>query len=116
MCKMREPDYKKIGQRIRQVRKAKGWSQGTLAAECGISMSFMGHIERGTRIMSLDTFACICHALGVKADELLWGIPEAGQAALAGIWEQSASDDKNTDSYMMYMKIMKSVAQIMSGT
>ena len=112
---MQEPDYKKIGQRIRQVRKARGWSQGTLAAECGISMSFMGHIERGTRIMSLDTFACICHVLGVTADELLWGVPEAGQAVLAGIWEQSAEGGRNADSYMMYMKIMKSVARIMSG-
>ena len=58
-----ELDYGKMGMRIRQVRKAKGWSQDELAKKCGISMSFLGHIERGTRIMSLETFTGICKAL-----------------------------------------------------
>ncbi len=111
---MKELDYKKIGQRIRQVRKAKGWSQGTLAEKCGISMSFMGHIERGTRIMSMDTFACICGILQTGADELLWGIPDPTDASLYGMWNQSGCRD--ADSYEIYAKIMKSVAQIMSGT
>ncbi len=53
---MQQLDYSEIGKRIRQVRKAKKWSQGALAEKCGISMSFLGHIERGTRIMSMDTF------------------------------------------------------------
>ena len=48
---MQQLDYSEIGKRIRQVRKAKKWSQGALAEKCGISMSFLGHIERGTRIM-----------------------------------------------------------------
>ena len=51
--KMKELDYSQIGKRIRQVRKIKDWSQDELAKKCGISMSFLGHIERGTRIMSL---------------------------------------------------------------
>ena len=106
-------DYNKIGRRIRQVRKAKGWSQGTLAQKCGISMSFLGHIERGTRVMSMDTFAGICRALEVKADELLWGIPCPTEAGLSGMWDTSKSE-KDADSYMMYTKIMKSVAEIMS--
>ena len=110
---MRELDYGKLGQRIRQVRKVKGWSQGTLAQKCNVSMSFIGHIERGTRIMSMDTFAAISESLGARADELLWGIPEPAEASLAGMWNQSAS--KVTDSYLMYTKIMKSVAEIMSG-
>lgn len=109
---MKDLDYSRIGQRIRQVRKAKGWSQGTLAEKCGISMSFMGHIERGTRIMSMDTFAGICEALGAGADELLWGVPEPTEVSLAGMWGQAKPRDM--DSYAVYTKIMKSVAQIMS--
>ena len=110
---MRELDYDKIGQRIRQVRKVKGLSQGTLAQQCNISMSFLGHIERGTRIMSMETFASICDALGVKADELLWGVPEPTDSSLLDMWGQSKAHD--ADSYIMYTKIMKSVADIMSG-
>ena len=130
---MRELDYGKMGMRIRQVRKAKGWSQGELAAKCGISMSFLGHIERGSRIMSMETFANICGALDAGADELLFGVAGAS-AAVLDLWNRpgkgrsrekekgrdAGKTDGNTagggkaDSYAMYVKIMKSVAEIMN--
>ena len=133
---MRELDYGKMGMRIRQVRKAKGWSQDELAKKCGISMSFLGHIERGTRIMSMETFANICTALDAGADELLWGVANPSDAVL-DMWNLPGKDrsrekekgrdagkpDGNTagtagggkaDSYAMYVKIMKSVAEIMN--
>ena len=126
---MRELDYGKIGMRIRQVRKAKGWSQDELAKKCGISMSFLGHIERGTRIMSMETFANICTALEAGADELMWGVANPSDAVL-DMWKQPESshhkkkqagrnaeaetEDGKSDSYAMYIKIMKSVAEIMN--
>jgi len=109
---MQEIDYIKIGMRIRQARKAKGWSQDVLAKQCGISMSFMGHIERGTRIMSLDTFVNICMALSVDADELLWGVAHPSDVRLVDMWGRQ--EKKDTDSYSMYIRIMKSVAEIMN--
>ncbi len=127
---MRELDYGKMGMRIRQVRKAKGWSQDELAKKCGISMSFLGHIERGTRIMSMETFANICTALEAGADELLWGVANPSEAVL-DMWkltdkkkdvkEQKAEKTAGgtgrdtADSYSMYVRIMKSVAEIMNG-
>ncbi len=134
---MRELDYGKMGMRIRQVRKAKGWSQDELAKKCGISMSFLGHIERGTRIMSMETFANICTALDAGADELLWGVAAPSDAVL-DMWnlpdkkkhgqeqnqyqEESGgrtgnrkTDSGADDSYSMYVRIMKSVAEIMNG-
>lgn len=115
---MKELDYAKIGMRIRQVRKAKGWSQDDVAKKCGISMSFLGHIERGTRIMSLETFTSICGVLGVGADELLWGVANLSDT-VRGMWEPADHEHKNTqkkesDSYSMYIRIMKSVAEIMN--
>ncbi|MDE6969955.1 MAG: helix-turn-helix transcriptional regulator [Eubacterium sp.] len=113
---MMELDYGKMGMRIRQVRKAKGWSQDELAKKCGISMSFLGHIERGTRIMSLETFTGICKALDTGADELLWGVPHPSDAVLDLLYqkEKNADEKKETDSYSMYVRIMKSVAEIMN--
>lgn len=121
-----ELDYGKMGMRIRQVRKAKGWSQDELAKKCGISMSFLGHIERGTRIMSLETFVNICMALEADADELLWGVPHPSDAVLE-LWDASdqkqkqkrkqkkiKNTEKQSDSYAMYVRIMKSVAEIMN--
>lgn len=128
---MRELDYQKMGMRIRQVRKAKGWSQNELAEKCGISMSFLGHIERGTRIMSMETFVNICDALDSGANELLWGVANPS-AAVLDMWnhpdkgkdkknssEQIADKDtdiRKADSYAMYVRIMKSVAEIMNET
>lgn len=108
---MQELDYTKIGMRIRQARKIKDWSQGELAKQCGISMSFLGHIERGTRIMSLDTFVNICMALGADADELLWGAVRPSDTRLVDAWGLAGA---GADSYSMYVRIMKSVAEIMS--
>ncbi len=122
---MRELDYGKIGMRIRQLRKAKGWSQDELAKKCGISMSFLGHIERGSRVMSMETFVNICGALDAGADEILWG--EAGLSntmlamwsqpagSAAGSIDRDAKPQQHTDSYSMYIRIMKSVAEIMNA-
>ena len=116
---MRELDYEKMGIRIRQVRKAKGWSQDELAKKCGISMSFLGHIERGTRIMSLETFVSICAALDTGADELLWGVAHPSDTVL-DLWEPAGQEEKaekkEADNYSMYVRIMKSVAEIMNET
>lgn len=117
---MRELDYTKMGMRIRQVRKAKGWSQDDLAKRCGISMSFLGHIERGSRIMSLETFVSLCGALDADAGELLWGEVRPSDAVLdmwgpPGEGAGRTSGGKGADSYAMYIKIMKSVAEIMNG-
>lgn len=108
-----ELDYGTIGIRIRKARKAKGWSQEVLAKQCGISMSFLGHIERGTRIMSLDTFANICAALHMDADGLLWG--KAYPETMLQVWNLSGQKPAaSTDSYARYVRIMKSVAEIMN--
>ncbi len=111
---MQEWDYSKIGKRIRQVRKAQGWSQAELAEKCGISLAFMGHIERGARNMSLETFAAICQALGAASDELLFGIPqEPSQGVARDVWKKQ--EENGGGNYEMYLRIMKSVADIMSA-
>lgn len=110
---MQELDYAKMGTRIRQLRKAKGWSQDALARKCGISLNFLGHIERGTRKMSMDTFVNLCRELETDADALLWGSTRPSETALQGMWGQA--DAADADSYAMYIRIMKSVADIMSS-
>lgn len=110
---MQDLDYGKIGMRIRQARKAKKLTQSELAEQCGISMSFLGHIERGTRIMSLDTFVNLCEALDADAGEFLWGQTRPSDSRLGSAWKQRG--EKEQDSYSMYVRIMQSVAEIMNG-
>lgn len=123
---MQKLDYTSIGMRIRKARKAKGMSQGILAKECGICLSFMGHIERGTRCMSLETFANICKTLDADAGGILFG-EEYAPASVLDMWKLSDKSQKRqsakkaaregaqtADSYAMYVRIMKSVAEIMN--
>lgn len=109
---MRDLDYGRIGMRIRQARKAKKLTQGELAQQCGISTSFLGHIERGTRIMSLDTFVNLCEALDADAGEFLWGQTRPSDSRLGYTWKQTGQ--KEQDSYSMYVRIMHSVAEILN--
>lgn len=64
-------DYETIGKRIKRRRKEKGLTQERFAELIDRSPAFIGHIERGTRIMSLETFFEIARALDCSADELL---------------------------------------------
>jgi len=64
-------DYEKLGNKIRMHRKLKGMTQEQLAEQADISLSFFGHIERGTRKPSLDTLVDIANVLEVSPDVLL---------------------------------------------
>lgn len=64
-------DYQAMGMKIRAARKAKEITQEELAEEIGLSASFMGHIERGTRVASLETLEVLCRRLELSADALL---------------------------------------------
>lgn len=64
-------DYHIIGKRIKERRKAMGLTQEKFAERANRSPAFIGHIERGTRIMSLETLCEIATALDCSSDELL---------------------------------------------
>lgn len=64
-------DYKALGMRIRQQRKKLKMTQEDLAKKAGISVSFLGHIERGSRKASLETLLSISSAVEATPDELL---------------------------------------------
>lgn len=64
-------DYGKLGSRIRAYRKQLKLTQEELSEYAGISLSFLGHIERGTRRASLETIVAICNAMKVSPQYLL---------------------------------------------
>ncbi len=70
-----EIDYVAMGNRIKWFRKAVGMTQADLAASTGLSTSFCGHIERGTRIASLESLLRIADVLNTNVHELLTGLP-----------------------------------------
>lgn len=63
--------YERIGRRIKAQRIAQRMTQAELAEKANISLSFLGHIERGTRKLSVETLYAICEALDYSADMLM---------------------------------------------
>ena len=64
-------DYKAIGKRVRLRRQIMELTQEGLAEKIGVCTSFVGHIERGTRKLSVETLYALCKALDTSSDFLL---------------------------------------------
>jgi transcriptional regulator with XRE-family HTH domain len=54
-----------------RLRGQHGWSQEVLAFECGLHRTFVAHVERKVRNISLDNIERLANAFGVETFELL---------------------------------------------
>jgi transcriptional regulator with XRE-family HTH domain len=70
-----EPNIlKRFGQRVRELRKAKGWSQEAFAARCELDRTYVGGIERGERNVALRNIQVLAEALDITISELMEGL------------------------------------------
>ncbi len=60
----------RLGYRIRSYRKLKGHTQQSLAHEMGVSLAFVGSLERGTRMPTEPVLRKIASTLQVDYEEL----------------------------------------------
>lgn len=74
-----------IGRNIRKYRQQKKLRQEDLAEACGLSLNYIGMIERGEKIPALETFITILNALGVSADMILCDVVDTGYTVKATI-------------------------------
>ncbi len=71
MLKTSEAEIQKhFGERLRELRKEKGFSQEALALACDLDRTYIGGVERGERNISLVNIHRIASALGVASREL----------------------------------------------
>lgn len=61
-----ESILKNFGEKIRTLRKIKGWSQEELAFQAGLDRTYISGIERGRRNISLINIHRIAQALNVN--------------------------------------------------
>lgn len=62
---------KVVGNKVRRFRKKMGLTQEDVAYKVGISRAYMGYIEQGRNIPSLEVLEKIARVLKVKISELL---------------------------------------------
>ncbi len=61
-----------LGNRIRELRIRKDYTQKDLSDRAGIGVVYISEIERGIKMPSLNSFIKIIRALNVSADYMLW--------------------------------------------
>lgn len=66
-------DFKIIGQRIKDARKEKGWSQDKLSEEIDVSPVYISRIERGSTQINLNRLVDLANALDTSIEYLLTG-------------------------------------------
>lgn len=61
----------RLGEKIKQLRRSRGWRQIDLAEHSGISKNHISELERGQREMGVLNLQAIAGALDVKPSDLL---------------------------------------------
>jgi len=91
-------DNHKIGKRVQETRKRRGFTQEKLAEEIDCTASFLSYVETGKKTMSLDTLILIANALRCSTDELLMDVLEnddtAWNSVVAHVLEDCTSAEK----------------------
>jgi transcriptional regulator with XRE-family HTH domain len=64
----------RFGNRVRQLRKARGFSQEAFADKCGLDRTYISGIERGKRNVALRNIEAIADALALSISELTEGL------------------------------------------
>ena len=106
---MNNINYVNLGEKIKSTRKERGYTQEKLAEICDISTGFLGHIERGTRKLSLDTLFCIATVLNVSIDYLL--IDSANKSDNFLEQMDSVARSLNPSAYNSIRKTVKFLAE-----
>ena len=62
---------KKVGFKIRECRKKKGWTQEELALESNLHRAYIGQIERGEKNIGLQNLEKIAKTLSISIRKLM---------------------------------------------
>lgn len=91
-----------IGKNIRKYRLAKKLRQEDLAEKARLSANYIGMVERGEKIPSLETFITILNALEVSADMVLADVVSTGYLVKNSMLNEKLSKLSNEDREKIY--------------
>jgi len=82
---------KQLGKRIRELRKAKGWTQQELAERADLDYKYLGAVERGERNLTIDNVQKVADGLGLDAHQLFL-FTEKGEQSSEKVTEAKIRD------------------------
>jgi transcriptional regulator with XRE-family HTH domain len=63
-----------VGQRIRDLRTARGWTQTYLSVHAGVGRNYISDIELGKKEIGLRNLHLMAESLGVTLEDLIRGL------------------------------------------
>ncbi len=95
-------DYTTIGKNLRTYRKQRNLTQEQLAERAGLSPNYIGILERGEKLPSLETLLTLLNQLNVSADMVLCDVLNTGYAIKGSqLSEQLAGCDKKVQDRVL---------------
>lgn len=91
-----------IGKNIRKYRLEKKLRQEDLAEKTGLSTNYIGMVERGEKLTSLETFISILNALEVSADMVLTEVVSMGYTVKNSLLNEKLSKLSTDDRERIY--------------
>jgi transcriptional regulator with XRE-family HTH domain len=64
----------RVGKRVRELRKAKGWNQDDLALHVGLGRTYISNVERGSKNPSLRSLEIFALGFGMTLSQFLAGV------------------------------------------
>ena len=64
----------RFGQRVKTLRKKRGWTQSELAEYLGLDRGYISELERGQRNITLATLDVIAKGFGLTPSRMLTGL------------------------------------------
>lgn len=98
-------ELKSIGENIRKFRQAQKLRQEDLAEKTGLSVNYVGALERGEKIPSLETFIIIANTLNVTSDMLLADVITTGYTIKDSLLAQKLNGLSTYDRKRIYAVI-----------
>lgn len=95
-------DYTTIGKNLGTYRKQRNLTQEQLAERAGLSPNYIGILERGEKLPSLETLLTLLNQLNVSADMVLCDVLNTGYAIKGSqLSEQLAGCDKKVQDRVL---------------
>lgn len=91
-----------IGKNIRKYRISKSMRQEDLAEKTNLSSNYIGMIERGEKMPSLETFVSILNALEISSDMVLADVLENGYVIKNSILNDKLTKLSNNEREKIY--------------
>lgn len=100
-----------VGQRIREARERKGWSQRQLGGRANLASSFLSRLERGQTGIEIDTLAALATALDTDAAALVRSEPALGGGPGDGRTLESAARVASPDGEEAWRAVAIALAE-----